>query len=266
MLQEFLTHLFTFAPRHVKKMGYLHELIAISARHKRCRSAWQPHLESSKNFIMQAVNLCPNRKKAVILGSGLLLDIPIPELSKAFEEVVLVDIAHLPATKWETRRYRNLSALNADITGAAHAVYKTRRIVPLETTAWLPGCDSQTSLLISANTLSQLPLCPASFLAEKCRANEIDVQNWSKTLINAHLKRLANLTCTVCLITDRSISFKDESGRIQAVRDTLYGIRPEMELPDIRYKAQWQWEMAPLGELSRHCSMTMEVIGLICSK
>lgn len=266
MLKEFLTHLFTFTSRHVKEMGYLHELIAISARYKRCRRAWQPHLDASKDFILKAVHSCPHHKKAVILGSGLLLDIPLAELSEAFEEVLLVDIVHLPATKRKASRYPNVFILNADITGAAHAVYKTRRITPIETTTGFPGCDSKTSLLISANLLSQLSLCPASFLIEKCHVNEIDVQKWEKNLVKDHLKRLANLACTVCLLTDRSISCKDKNGKIYDVRDTLHGIRPEMELTNIRYQAKWQWDVAPLGEISNDYSMTLEVMGLICSK
>lgn len=266
MLQEFLTHLFTPAPNYVKKMGYLHELIAISARYKRCRTVWQPHLDLSKDFILQAVNLCSNHKKAVVLGSGLLLDIPLTELSQTFEEVLLVDMVHLSKTKRKIRSYSNVFTLAADITGVAHAIYKTHSIVPIETTIQFPGCDSQTDLLISANILSQLPLCPTSFLMKKCHATETAVHDWAKTLIEDHLKCLASLKCTVCLITDHSMYFKDEKDKIYHIKDTLYGIKPEMELPDIKSQWEWQWKTAPLGEISTNYSMTMKVMGLIRSK
>lgn len=266
MLQEFLTHLLTPAPRYVKEMGYLRELIAISERHKRCRRAWQPHLDLSKDFILQAVNLCSNHKKAVILGSGLLLDIPLAELSEAFEEVLLVDMVHLATTKRKAHRYPNVFTLNADITGVVHTIYKTHSIPHIKTNTEFPGYDSQTSLLISANILSQLPLCPASFLMKKCHLPETDIQNWAKILINDHLTHLADLNCVVCLITDHSMCLKDKKGQIYDVKSTLHGIKPNEKLPDIKYQTEWQWEIAPLKEISAHYSITLKIIGLICAK
>ncbi|MEZ0329748.1 MAG: hypothetical protein ABWK15_09400 [Dissulfuribacterales bacterium] len=266
MLREFLTHLLTPAPPHIKEMGYLHELIAISERHKRCRRAWQPHLDFSKDFILQAVNLCADRNKAVILGSGLLLDIPLAELSNAFEEVLLVDIFHLSDTRRTASKYSNVFLLNADIAGIAHSVYRHRSIIPVQKTTGFPGCDFNTSLVISANILSQLSLCPASFLLKKCHASETDLQNWAKTLVNDHLKRLANLNCTVCLITDHSIIYRDKTGKISAEEDTLHGIKPRLKLPGIQIQKEWQWEMATLGEISRYYSVTLKVMGVIRSK
>lgn len=266
MLKEFITHLLTPAPRYVKKMGYLHELIAISERHKRCHKSWQPHLDRCKEFIRKAITHCHRRKKAVILGAGLLLDIPLKELAGGFEEVVLVDIVHLSKTRREAGKYRNVSLLNADITGIAEAIYSKRQLATIDIKGALPGCDTETDLVVSANILSQLALCPVGFLTEKCHVTERTAQNWGKNLIEAHLIRLSKLECTVCLITDNKLSFVDKSGNRYAVQDTLYGIIPQKLLHNIHHEETWQWEIAPLGEISEDCRMTLEVMGLITQK
>ncbi len=80
MLAEWFRHLTTPCPRPLRDMGYLKELIAMDARHRRCREAWVSHLEACKNVILDAaldVTRGVPRRKAVVLGSGLLLDIPI---------------------------------------------------------------------------------------------------------------------------------------------------------------------------------------------
>jgi hypothetical protein len=49
MLSEALEFLLTPCLRFARQMGYLHEVIAIKARHARCRRAWAPHLERKKS-------------------------------------------------------------------------------------------------------------------------------------------------------------------------------------------------------------------------
>ena len=64
MIAELLRYLVTPCPRYVRAMGYLHEQVSIKARHDRCRRAWEPHLERTRNVIRAATRQCRKRRKA----------------------------------------------------------------------------------------------------------------------------------------------------------------------------------------------------------
>src|SRR5207249_1599290 len=100
VIPYWIESLLTPCPWHLRRMGYLRELLGIRDRERRCRQAWAPHLERSRQVIRAAMSQCTMRRKAVILGSGLLLDVPVAELAGAFQHVVLVDVIH----PWRTRR------------------------------------------------------------------------------------------------------------------------------------------------------------------
>jgi hypothetical protein len=97
-------------------MGYIKELIAIEARHRRCRAAWAPHLENCKKLILDAAGGIPHGQ-VTVLGSGLLLEVPVEELAVKFEDVALVDIFHMPAVERRVRRLSNVRLVTTDLTG-----------------------------------------------------------------------------------------------------------------------------------------------------
>jgi hypothetical protein len=53
---------------------------------------WQPHLENSHRRILEAAALCERRSTALILGAGNCTEIPLEELARGFDEVILVDL------------------------------------------------------------------------------------------------------------------------------------------------------------------------------
>ncbi|MEX2301375.1 MAG: hypothetical protein WD733_10585 [Bryobacterales bacterium] len=55
-------------------------------------SYWQPHLENSRRRILEAAAKCERRKTALILGAGNCTEIPLEELARRFDEVMLVDL------------------------------------------------------------------------------------------------------------------------------------------------------------------------------
>ena len=123
-------------------MGYLHEAIAMRNRSELRRSAWQPHFDNTRRFVLSAAEGCTNRGRVVVLGSGLLLDLPLPELSSLFREVVLMDVACLPEPRREMRKFRNVTFIEHDVTGIAEPLYLNRhrgiRELPLPETPELP--------------------------------------------------------------------------------------------------------------------------------
>ena len=103
-----MTWLTTPAPQWARQPGYLKELIAIQARYRRYRDSWEPHLHASRTVIIAAVDRCDRRHHAIVYGSGLLLDIPLDTLSRAFARLTLVDAVHLRSTRRLARHFANL--------------------------------------------------------------------------------------------------------------------------------------------------------------
>src|SRR5437762_463756 len=106
MLLEWLESLATPCPPEIRDLGYRRELIAIGARQRRCRAAWAIHIARSRGAILEAMGLVPRRRTAIVLGSGRLLDVPLAELAREFERVVLVDALHPLVSRWQARRYQ----------------------------------------------------------------------------------------------------------------------------------------------------------------
>jgi len=68
------------------------------------REGWWSHAQKNRAFIEEAARQTPGRGLAVVLGAGHAFDLPLLELAKAFERLVLVDI--------------DADALDATVTGA----------------------------------------------------------------------------------------------------------------------------------------------------
>lgn len=243
MLFELYQHLRTPCPRPVKEMGYLKELIGMAARGQRCRKAWAPHLQHCRDWIVQAMGDCPIRGKVVVLGSGLLNDVPIDELSQGFERVRLVDILHLPVVKKALKAYENVELVEQDISGLVEPLYRhIKNGVPLEIPAKANIPAEDADLVISLNVLSQLPIIPGIFAGKNNRPLGEDI---AQTLIDSHLKALEGLPSRVCLITE-------VEQRLCQGGDVLETLNPllDVEIPNslkTRFES-WEWHFAPHPE------------------
>ncbi|MGO8656138.1 hypothetical protein ACC771_10775, partial [Rhizobium ruizarguesonis] len=80
------------------------------SRAGRCAADWAEHEEMSRNAIRAAMADLRQKRTAVVLGSGLLRDVPIEELAKGFDTVVLVDLVHIASVRlWlSAKGYRNV--------------------------------------------------------------------------------------------------------------------------------------------------------------
>lgn len=258
MILELLEYLTTSCPKYARKLGYLKEAIAIGARQKRLAGAWTPHLEQSQAVIRAAIDLCPRRNSALILGSGLLLDIPLADLARQFEHVVLVDVVHLRAARRKAAGFANVTLLEEDVTGMA-ADFDFRVSsgwqgdpVP-EPTVFLDR--PEVDLVVSANLLGQLSIFPAAALQRRTRLDGDPLEDFCRAVIEAHLAYLRRFDAVVCLITEKERTALDKDGAAVQRHDALYGA----ELPDAG--TQWNWDLAPLGEVSRTHALRNRVVG-----
>lgn len=246
MLSEWFTYLTTDCLPQARKLGYLRESIGIRSRYRRCRSAWQPHLENSRSALLQSLNACGNFRTALVFGSGLLLDIPLFELSRRFEKVLLVDMVHLPEARRAARRLSSVHCISCDITGFLDGM---EGMSPHNLDLPLPEIfldDSTVDWVASVNLLSQLPLLPLDWMRVRFpETNEAILEQWSTRLMRQHLDYLATFTAPVCLLADMAQTTYGKSGEIIDQADFSMGFGLDEQVLQ-----QWRWDIAPVGEIA----------------
>lgn len=233
MLVEAVEFMLTPGPRWARDAGLLYQMVAFRARFRRNRMAWQDHIDRCHEFIMKAATSGPSNNRAIVFGSGLLIEVPIDYLARTFKEVVLVDAVHGLPERWRLRHYSNIKRIEADITGL---IEKTTT-EPLN--ARFGG--QQFDLAISANILSQLPL-----FANKSTIKSMEYQSDSelaRAIISSHIAGIRSIASTTCLITDIERISVDGLNQIDR-SDLLHGVTlpPPTEI--------WRWDLAPRPELS----------------
>ncbi len=255
---DWIRHLANPIPRHLAAMGYARGLRQLDSRGRRCRLAWRPHVERSRALMLEAADRCARNRKAVVIGSGPLFDIPVAELSRRFREVVLVDILHLRQVRSAVRRYPNVRLRCADVTGVVEEVHamaqRGRRLaLPERKPDFFPGEDAD--LVVSANILSQLPLAPVRYATRKKNGPAPWwVKAFSRRLVVDHLDWLASLAGNVCLISDLERLYCD--GEDVVCRDgSLRGV----DLPE--GGRRWLWDLAPKPELDPRYDVRHVVAG-----
>jgi hypothetical protein len=85
------------------KLQFRETSLGLGRAQRENREGWWSHAQKNRAFIEEVVRQTPGRRLAVILGAGHAFDLPLVELAKAFDKLVLVDI--------------DAEALNATVTG-----------------------------------------------------------------------------------------------------------------------------------------------------
>jgi hypothetical protein len=243
MLPELLLQLLTTAPRPFRRMGLVRDSIGLWSRGTRRRGDWLPHEERCHQAVRRAIAGLTRRRTAVVLGSGLLRDVPFADLLESFERVILVDAVHLPMVRLTAGRHAKVTLLTRDLTGLS---------------AWLAGeagsrqdpvadlaADRAIDFVLSANVLSQLPLGVDTFLEKHpARARALPAGLADRT-VGWHLEDLARFPCALCMLTDVEMREENRGGRVTDRLDLMRG--HALPPPD----EAWDWPVAPFGELER---------------
>jgi hypothetical protein len=165
------------------KLEFSQTSAGIAKTQRANREDWWAHAKRNRAFIEEAVNGCAQRELAVVLGAGQAFDLPLPELARAFERLVLVDIdgPALEATISSTikdpglrarveARVLDLSGINGQfvravdqvMAGSAGADEIAAELSQLCRSYWLPerprllGANERADLLVSDLVLSQV--------------------------------------------------------------------------------------------------------------
>ncbi|MBX9930364.1 MAG: hypothetical protein K2Y56_02310 [Methylobacterium sp.] len=249
MLLDWLSYLTTPAPWDARRLGFVRDSIWLQSRSRRCRKAWKPHLDRSRALIAGAVAEIGRGRTAVVLGSGLLDDIPLDRLADSFNSVVLVDMVHPWPARLAARRHPHVGLLTFDLSGCADWMLGRRTEPGLTLPAVCLGGD--VDLVVSANVLSQLPILP---LDHFCEGEDI-MPDLGSRIVSAHLDALAQIGCRICLVTDTVQREEDRSGQVLDRSDLLHGV--DAGSPD----QEWDWVLAPFGEAARGSRLVHRVHG-----
>ncbi|QLA16569.1 hypothetical protein [Desulfolutivibrio sulfoxidireducens] len=254
MLRELLEWLVTPAGLAARRHGLVGESVALAARCRRCRTAWEPHLRRCRRAMREAARACPEKGTVVVCGSGHLFDVPLAALAGMFSRVVLADAVHPLRARMAARGFGNVRLAATDLTGLLDAALgwrpgidldRIKPVTPTELAARKPD------LTISANVLSQLAL-PVKARLTKLGCPEADILKVCRRIVQAHLDWLMGLPGSRCLITD-TMSRDVDGETILDETDLLYGVTcPPGD-------ASWVWELAPRPEAGRHFDQGREV-------
>ena len=256
--RAWLDYLATPVPRHVRQMGYVRELRALRARRNRCREAWSSHLEHSRAVILDAAAQCERHRTALVVGSGLLFDIPLEELSLRFENVVLVDIVHAWSVHHQAVRFSNVRLLPLDVTCVVercHALARRRSAAPLPQRAVDCLVGEDFDLVASVNVLSQLPVVPNGYMSRRIRSlTDARTREFSRALVANHLDWLCSFPGVACLVTDLERLCYGDCGLVSR-EESLWGVA----LPE--GGRDWLWDLAPRPEMYFHLDVRHRVGG-----
>ncbi len=255
MLAELLIALRCRTASHAaRRLGYAREIAAIEVRHARLADAWRSHVSQTRSALAQAAESARNPEGiALILGAGVMHDLPLSDFEQHFSETWLVDIAFSPATWSAARRSKGrLRCVHCDTTGIVDAIAeRPRDLVDLVIATGLPlAPPERLSFIASVNCLTQLPLLPAAWLLRH-GVDDDKAERIAERLMLAHLEQLATPGVPACLISERADARMARDAQCVARTDYMPLIAPALADLGAIERAQWTWQVHPAGELPR---------------
>ncbi len=244
MLREAFEYLTTPCDPIPRRMGYLAEMVALGARHRRQRRAWAPHVAACRRFMAQATGRVPPGGRALVVGSGLLIEVPLDRLATRFDEVLLLDLLHARSVRRRAARLPNVRLLTVDVTGClAPLAAALDAGTGLPTRFAPPSLDlGRIDLALSCNLLSQLPLLPLDAIERHAPATpQPERQAFAQRLTRDHLDWLCGVAASASLFSDTESLWLDQ-GIVVEREESVWGL--SLPAPDM----SWLWDIAPAPE------------------
>ncbi len=251
-------------PRRIlRKTGYKADSQGIIDRFIRANGAWDEHVQHSRNFILKVLT---GKKidNLAVYGSGWMLDLPLDELSGMVCSLQLFDLVHPPQVIHRLRKYRNVTAYRADITGGAvmkayQAVKRFKRngqkTPPEEICSQSFRLVAAPDFVISLNVLSQIGIMITDYLKLHVPYGPDEIDRILQGLQQSHLQLLR--PGKSCLITDvREINY-DLSGSHAETTEVI-----NIPLPASKYSETWEWQFDDRGDYRPGRRTVLEVAAM----
>jgi hypothetical protein len=252
MIMEALNFVATWPVTPAEFRPFIRSSVSLWSRAGRCRDAWRAHEDHCHRAILAAVADLRSRRTCVVLGSGLLRDVPVRALAERFDSVVLVDLVHLAPVRARAAfgGLKTLRFVHRDLSGLDD-IRAGRAPEPLAFLRGVPYLD----FVISANLLSQIGVGVTRMLEQDATGDRLPPDAAAR-LIGAHVEGLAQLPCPALLLTDIRFDILNREGAVEDGTDLMHGVPlPEEE-------ASWIWPVAPLGEISKNYALQHRVVAV----
>lgn len=258
MLIECLKYVVTPCPFWVRRLGYLSESIGIDARANRQKKGWLPHLHHCHQVIKHSLDLCRNSglntkkdaRKVLILGAGAGHDIPLHTMGIKKANLTLVDLVHPLRIRLKTRSL-SCEKVTLDLTEIAHLLRKNTTKSQIWQQLNRPQTHFHNSippfdLIISLNVATQLSVIPTQWMQRHWGLSATEKADLRKLITQRHFDWIRGFQGIKCVITDHAYHLKDPHNQIIKKVDFFAGLNAP---PTAHFTQEWQWELAPQGEL-----------------
>jgi len=267
MFARLLRRWSTHCPPAGRELGLLREHEDIAKRHARVKAAWTSHLATSQQVILEVAQRCSLRRRALVIGAGDCLDVPVAGLSELFDEVVLADIVtSAEVRRWEKQMPGRVRGVNWDASGALTSLAAVRETVAAHEAPEIfaradpgPPPGGEPDFVVSANCISQLGLVPGHSLPAYEKDKGLP-ERCAKAAARRHLAWLEQRPGVRVLLADAARFDIGPDGR-QLKKETLHE-RFGLPKPD----RTWRWDLAPIPEWSPDFHRVHEVGVWIWSK
>ncbi len=200
---------------------------------------WNEHLKNTKQYILGSL---PNKhiKSIAILGSGWLLDVPVEDILKKTDKLVLFDIYH---PKQILNKYKNnpqIEFIKTDLTNNLINVAKKSKsltgFLQLFKTTKPISFLNEYDYVVSLNLLNQLDILFCDLLKRKFSIEDKELIGVREKIQTLHIKSLP--LAKSCLITDYQ-----EINYVGTINDS--NKKPKnliyADLSNFKNRKEWLW-------------------------
>lgn len=197
---------------------------------------WNLHLKNTKEYILKSF---PNNNKSIaILGSGWLLDVPVDDVLKRTEKLILIDISHPKQILNRYKDNKQIIFIKADLTNnMIVGVQKSKTFIDfLKLAEKLKPIDylNKYSFVVSLNLLNQLDILLCDLLKKKFKVADVDLLPIRAKIQTLHLQSLP--VQKSCIITDYcEVSYNNN------LKDSFEKSLIHTDLSCIKDRQEWIW-------------------------
>ena len=224
-------------------MNFISDQEGIMNRYLREKDHWKPHLDNTRQFILDSF-LGKEINSIAVMGSGWLLDLPIEELSKKYKKVLLLDVFHPPQVVKKCSKLKNVTLFECDLTGGGiDFCWELRKKKGEHFESFIldkfkpakPELPYTPDAYISLNILNQLDIILVDFLEKKNRRiTDMEIRRFRKKIQKFHVDWLSEKpACLVTDVTEMVSSAEDETQEKNLIH---------AELPEGQRNAEWIWD------------------------
>jgi hypothetical protein len=246
--------------RILARMGYYDYLNGLIYRHLNQEGGWDSHLIKCRNYILKMVKYF-KPKKITVLGSGWLLELPVAELLEITGEIILVDIIHPPEVVKQAGAFKNVTLIEADVTGglieevwnkaSGFSLFrKSLKLYEIPVPEYKPDFDP--GLVISLNLLTQLESLLVDYLKKKINAGDDEYLVFRQAIQAKHIEFL--MKHKSLLVSDIEEVFTDRSGEKRVVATLV------TKIPGGDFSEEWMWSFDLKGADNYNSTSYMNVI------